>query len=351
MDVLKLVRIAKNDPAVRSLGLECGIGKSLAAICEALKDNTAVVLLSIDMLQSKFDRKFHCYIERIFGVFAARGTLWELEFARIYNFTDCTQSLVALIDRSPLLSSFEVGSCCVLLGFMPILRALVRNAAFCNLRMYCGAMDDLETLELIEALSNKGTMRRVVLSLGRPSSNAQPLLADAIVRMVEANSATLVGLRCDFFALDVCNLQKILATLHHRRNLETLCLYLTEAPECDLLYDFALSHIDVHVANTNDTPLALSRTANVNTSLRALFAHAPPLGTAQYTDGSGGTLAELPNELLCAIAACLYPSRSLIELAHTCRLLRDCVNDYVAWQRTGVLDWRAIYQRAGLGRE
>lgn len=61
----------------------------------------------------------------------------------------------------------------------------------------------------------------------------------------------------------------------------------------------------------------------------------PDLGEGQYLD-SGGDLAELPNEMLMLVAARIGPHRSLIELAHTCRLLRDCaLSNYVAFLRYG----------------
>lgn len=42
----------------------------------------------------------------------------------------------------------------------------------------------------------------------------------------------------------------------------------------------------------------------------------------------------LPNELLCAVVARVYPTRALIEVSHTCRRMRDaCFTDYVLRQR------------------
>jgi hypothetical protein len=70
-----------------------------------------------------------------------------------------------------------------------------------------------------------------------------------------------------------------------------------------------------------------------------------PLGTGQQID-SGGALAELPNELPCIVASRVWPTRSAIELAHSCRLLRDCVNNYAAWLRLGVSDYRLFYRNA-----
>lgn len=68
-----------------------------------------------------------------------------------------------------------------------------------------------------------------------------------------------------------------------------------------------------------------------------------PLDTGQQLD-SGGDLAALPNEMLCKVLAHVYPARTVIELAHSCRLLRDCANNYVAWMRTGASDYRLLYR-------
>jgi hypothetical protein len=68
-----------------------------------------------------------------------------------------------------------------------------------------------------------------------------------------------------------------------------------------------------------------------------------PLDAGQQLD-SGGDLAALPNEMLCKVLAHVYPARTVIELAHSCRLLRDCANNYVAWMRTGASDYRLLYR-------
>lgn len=53
---------------------------------------------------------------------------------------------------------------------------------------------------------------------------------------------------------------------------------------------------------------------------------------------SGGDLAKLPNELLCIVATRFPAAIDLVQLAHTCRLLRDvALANYVLQQRYPVL--------------
>jgi hypothetical protein len=68
----------------------------------------------------------------------------------------------------------------------------------------------------------------------------------------------------------------------------------------------------------------------------------PPLGDGQDAGGAG-LLAELPNELLVQVAARIWPTRSLFEASHTCRLFRSCaLSNYTAVLRwgPGYGDWR-----------
>lgn len=61
------------------------------------------------------------------------------------------------------------------------------------------------------------------------------------------------------------------------------------------------------------------------------------IGCGQYMD-SGGDLAKLPNELLCIVATRFPAAIDLVQLAHTCRLLRDvALANYVLQQRYPVL--------------
>jgi hypothetical protein len=98
-------------------------------------------------------------------------------------------------------------------------------------------------------------------------------------------------------------------------------------------------------------PQAFDRALAVTAAVvRVVNAATPDLGDGQQTN-SGGDLAALPNELLCIVAARLWPTRSLLQLGWTCRLLRDCsLNNYVAHQRygAGYGDWRQHYRAAWL---
>lgn len=109
-------------------------------------------------------------------------------------------------------------------------------------------------------------------------------------------------------------------------------------------------YIDLELDMEPSFPLQASRYINLclaNEHTRQKFDHAPPLGDGQEAGGAG-VFAALPNELICAIAERVYPTRSLIEMAWTCGLLRSCVNNYVAYLRTGVSDWRILYRDAFL---
>lgn len=127
---------------------------------------------------------------------------------------------------------------------------------------------------------------------------------------------------------------------------------------CPSLHRFELRHCSlVHSATEGGgrsplfTDLAFRRALAVTAAVvRIVNAATPDLGDGQQTD-SGGDLAALPNELLCIVAARLWPTRSLLQLGWTCRLLRDCsLNNYVAHQRYGVGygDWRQHYRAAWL---
>lgn len=126
--------------------------------------------------------------------------------------------------------------------------------------------------------------------------------------------------------------------------------------DCDLFIKsaVAVSRLCVDLAigvsmnhRTDYTDLKYIGMANERT--RQLFESAPPLRNGQEAGGAGD-FAELPNELICAIAERLYPDRSLVQMAWTCGLLRSCVNNYVAYLRTGILDWRIIYREALLAK-
>ncbi len=66
-------------------------------------------------------------------------------------------------------------------------------------------------------------------------------------------------------------------------------------------------------------------------------------------------VAALPNEVWALVGERVWPTRQLLELSWTCRLLRSCVlSNYVAALRYGgndFSDWRHHYRQALLEDE
>lgn len=96
---------------------------------------------------------------------------------------------------------------------------------------------------------------------------------------------------------------------------------------------------------SDETPSRVRAIKDANDDVHAMLRFAPSLADGQE-EGGAGAFATLSNEMICAVLERVYPVRSYVEAAWTCRLLRACANNYVAGLRTGVFDWRVPYRDA-----
>lgn len=361
-EFVQLVRIGRNDPGVHTLCLYESIVDHMPAVLCALERNTTVteVVIRCSTVNGDRDeiaRKWYA-INCVFNALAELHNVRSVHFINgAVNLEPGADALVRLIDASPHFCSLGIdySRTVELRGFAPIYEAALRHPRFDSLRLCVVSLTDESFFyHMLRGLTAKGTMRRLMLCLG---SYPEALLADGervFVEFIRSNPLLEVfTFQGSSFPVHQTTL-RLLEAFDQGRNrqshLRRVFIRIRDQRPCTCpachdaactLVRRSFACVDMDTSQSDLYPLILA-----NASVVRLFKRAPRLGDAQQTD-SGGDLAELPNDVLCRVAELMWPSRALMELAWTCRLLRDvALCDYVALHRHGIYDWRAVPREA-----